>query len=115
MTKILPASTLLVALSASAFVMVVRATVIETPRNDVQAAGRPAGPTVYSCSYEVNAKGTSGEASVELQDGAIEKLSVFSFYAGLPGKLGYSCTLEVGRKDTGTKWAVRASQFCRYH
>jgi hypothetical protein len=60
--------------------------------------------TVYSCEYEVRNGSTSGSASIELRGGLIHKVSFNNFFVGLPGRLGYSCVLEVSRDDKETKW-----------
>jgi hypothetical protein len=67
-------------------------------------AGSPAGATVYSCEYEVGRRGTSGEASVELRDGVIQKVSFDNFFEGLSGTPGFTCQFETGRGDKEAMW-----------
>lgn len=60
--------------------------------------------SVYSCTYEVASRGTSGSAAIEVRGNEIQKVSLENFFQGLPGKLGYRCTLEASRDDKETKW-----------
>ena len=73
------------------------------------SCGRPtreaAAPVVHSCKYAVAERGTSGQATVEILDGAIVRVDVTVAYAGLPDRPGYSCTLEASGGDPTTRWS----------
>jgi hypothetical protein len=64
-----------------------------------------AGEEVRSCEYEVKARCTSGDARVALVDGVVSKLAVTVFYCGLPGRPGYSCTIDSARAEKDDAWS----------
>jgi hypothetical protein len=67
-----------------------------------------AGEEVRSCEYKVKARGTSGLASVTLTDGVVSKVDVSVFYSGLPGRPGYTCTVNPSRSEKDDTWTDEA-------
>src|ERR1700753_1009990 len=67
-----------------------------------------AGEEVRSCEYKVKARGTSGSASVTLTDGVVSKLDISGFYSGLPGRPGYTCTVNPSRSEKDDTWSDEA-------
>jgi len=57
------------------------------------------GPDVRECKFEVKARCASGDARVTLNDGAVQRLEVNVFWCGLPGRPGYTCTIDSARGD----------------
>ena len=67
-----------------------------------------AGEGVRSCEYKMKARGTSGSASVTLSDGVVTKVDVSIVYSGLPGRLGYTCTVNPSRAEKDDTWSDEA-------
>ena len=60
------------------------------------------GPQVRACKFEVKARCASGDVSVTLKDGAVQKLDILIFWCGLPGRPGYTCTVDSTRGEDDT-------------
>jgi hypothetical protein len=63
------------------------------------------GEELRACDFEVKARCASGDASVALADGVVKKLEINVFWCGLPGKPGYTCTLDALRGDKDSTWS----------
>jgi len=58
-----------------------------------------------ACEFEVKARCESGDARVTLADGIVKRVEVNLFWCGLPGRPGYSCTIDSSRGDGDSKWS----------
>ena len=67
-----------------------------------------AGEEVRSCEYKVKSRGTSGSAEVTLTDGVVSKLDILVFYSALPGRPGYTCTVNPSRSEKDDTWSDEA-------
>ena len=63
----------------------------------IALAAAPPKDGSYSCTYEVKKRCTSGLMRVDVAAGQIEKFDFSISYCGLPGKLGYSCSVNGNR------------------
>ena len=68
----------------------------------VLAVGQSEGVKEYACRYE--ARSGSGEATLEIKDGVVRSVHFTGFSPGLPGNIGYTCTVDATRGDKETKW-----------
>jgi len=62
------------------------------------------GEEIRSCEFEVKARCVSGDARVTLADGVVKRVEVGVFWCGLPGRPGYTCTIDASRTDPDSKW-----------
>lgn len=60
---------------------------------------------IRRCDFAVKARCVSGQARVTLADGVVKRLEVDVFWCGLPGRPGYSCTIDASRGDEDSKWS----------
>src|SRR5207237_9099168 len=67
-----------------------------------------AGEEIRACEYKVKARCTSGWATVTLTDGVVSKVDVTVFYCGLPGRPGYTCTVNSSRTEKDDTWSDEA-------
>jgi hypothetical protein len=67
-----------------------------------------AGEDVRSCKCKVKARGTRGSATVTSSDGVVSKVDVLVFYSGLPGRPGYTCTVNSSRAEKDDTWSDEA-------
>jgi len=67
-----------------------------------------AGEEVRFCEYKIKWRGTSGSAEVTLTDGVVSKLDIVVFYSGLPGRPGYTCTVNPSRSEKDDTWSDEA-------
>jgi len=63
------------------------------------------GQEIRTCEFKVKARCESGDASVTLADGVVTRVEVSVYRCGLPGKLGYSCTIDSSRSDRDSIWS----------
>src|SRR5208282_908889 len=63
------------------------------------------GQEIRMCEFEVKARCFSGEARVTLADGVVKRVEIDVDWCGLPGKLGYSCTINSSRSDRDSIWS----------
>jgi len=63
----------------------------------------------YSCEIPEGDTGGSGDVAVEVRDGEVRSLSVQTYFPGLPGNPGYSCTLRAARGDGESSWTVEGA------
>jgi hypothetical protein len=64
-----------------------------------------ANQTVRRCDFEVKARCASGEARVTMIDKAVSRVEVDVIWCGLPGKPGYTCSVDVSRDDGQSQWS----------
>lgn len=60
--------------------------------------------SVHKCEFSVRSHCTSGGAQATLKGGELTRLSVDVYMCGLPGKLGYSCSIDFSRNDENSSW-----------
>ena len=58
-----------------------------------------------ACEFQVKARCESGDARVTLAGGIVNRVEVNVFRCGLPGRPGYSCTIDSSRGDGDSKWS----------
>jgi hypothetical protein len=58
-----------------------------------------------ACEFEVKARCESGDVRVTLAGGIVNRVEVNVFRCGLPGRPGYSCTIDSSRGDGDSKWS----------
>jgi hypothetical protein len=63
------------------------------------------GQEIRTCKFEVKARCVSGEARVALANGVVKRVEVDVFWCGLPGKPGYSCSINSSRDDRDSVWS----------
>ena len=63
-----------------------------------------------SCEIPKGDSGGSGDAAVEVRDGEVQSVDVQTYFPGLPGKPGYSCTLQATRSDGESTWTVDGAE-----
>ena len=64
---------------------------------------------VRKCEFNLKAGCRAGGASVTLADGIVTNLEVFVFWCGLPGRPGYTCSIESSRSNPeDSKWTDEA-------
>lgn len=68
-------------------------------------AASAADQTVRRCEFEVKARCASGEARVTMTDKAVSRVEVDVIWCGLPGKPGYTCSVDVSRDDGESQWS----------
>ncbi len=66
---------------------------------------RAGGQESRACDFEVKARCESGDARVTLSGGRVNRVEVNVFRCGLPGRPGYSCTIDSSRGDGDSKWS----------
>ena len=64
----------------------------------------------FSCEIPKGDAGGSGEGAVEVRDGEVQSVDVQTYFPGLPGNLGYSCTLQARRGDGESSWTVDGAE-----
>ena len=69
------------------------------------AAARAEQQETRSCEFKVKMPRVWGQANVTLADGKLTKLAVTVFYSGLPGRPGYTCTIDTSRGDEDSRWS----------
>jgi hypothetical protein len=60
---------------------------------------------IRACSFAVKARCASGDARVTLADGTVKRIDVNVFWCGLPGRPGYTCTIDSTRGEPDSKWS----------
>lgn len=60
---------------------------------------------VRACNFEVKARCASGDARVTLGNGTVKRIDVNVFWCGLPGRPGYTCTINSTRGGSDAKWS----------
>jgi hypothetical protein len=68
-------------------------------------AASAADRTVRRCDFEVKARCASGEARVTMTDKAVSRVEIDVIWCGLPGKPGYTCSVDVSRDDGESQWS----------
>jgi len=63
------------------------------------------GTEVRSCAFAMKARCASGDASVTLVDGVVQKVEVNVVWCSLPGHLDFTCTIDSSRGDKDSKWS----------
>lgn len=63
---------------------------------------------IRACSFAVKARCASGDVRVTLADGAVKRIEVNVFWCGLPGRPGYTCTIDSKRGDSDSVWSEDA-------
>jgi hypothetical protein len=64
---------------------------------------RAGGQESRACEFEVKTRCQSGDARVTLAGGIVDRIEVNVFRCGLPGRPGYSCTIDSSRGDRDSK------------
>lgn len=72
------------------------------------ACARAGAQDIRSCDFKVKPRCVSGEARVTLNGGAVQKLEVDVFWCGLPGRPGFTCTIDSTRGDAESAWSDEA-------
>jgi hypothetical protein len=63
------------------------------------------GQEIRECKFDAKAGCVYGEARVTLANGVVKGVWVFAFWCGLPGKPGYSCTIDSSPGDPDSVWS----------
>ena len=63
----------------------------------------------YSCDFPQGDNRASGSGAVEVQNGEVQKVTVETYFPGLPGNLGYSCHLIATRGDGESTWGAEGA------
>jgi hypothetical protein len=69
---------------------------------------RAGGQESRACEFEVKTRCESGDVRVTLAGGIVNRVEVNVFRCGLPGRPGYSCTIDSSRGDGESKWSIEA-------
>jgi hypothetical protein len=75
--------------------------VVTTSTGIAQADGQE----IRTCKFEVKVRCVSGAARVTLANGVVKRVEVDVDWCGLPGKPGYSCTIDSSRSDQDSLWS----------
>jgi hypothetical protein len=64
----------------------------------------------FSCDIPGEGTGGSGDGAVEVRDGEVQSVDVQTYFPGLPGNWGYSCTFRANRGDHESTWTVEGGE-----
>jgi hypothetical protein len=64
----------------------------------------------FSCDIPGGDTGGSGVGAVEVRDGEVQSVTVETYFPGLPGNLGYSCSFSAKRGDKESSWAIEGAE-----
>lgn len=67
------------------------------------------GQEIRACDFAVKARCVSGDARVTVADGKVKRVEVGVFSCGLPGRPGYTCTIDSSRGDADSTWSEDGS------
>jgi hypothetical protein len=70
------------------------------------SVARAGGQERRACEFEVKARCESGDVRVTLAGGIVNRVEVNVVQCGLPGRPGYSCTIDSSRGDGESKWSI---------
>jgi hypothetical protein len=71
------------------------------------------GQESHACEFEVKARCESGDVRVTLAGGRVNRVEVNVFRCGLPGRPGYSCTIDSSRGDGDSKGSMLSKKGLR--
>jgi hypothetical protein len=60
---------------------------------------------IRTCDFELKARCVAGDARVTLVDGVVRRVEVNVIWCGLPGRPGYTCTIDSSRDDGASTWS----------
>lgn len=60
---------------------------------------------IRACRFAVKARCASGDVRITSADGTIKRIEIDVFWCGLPGRPGYTCTIDSSRGDPDSLWS----------